>query len=604
MAPAEAAGDHEALDHLQDTIHPALDPVIEEHPAAEPRKVDTIVFGVTAAIAIAFVLWGFLSTSTLSSASTAGLGWVVHNMGWLFSLVASGFVLFVIWLAASKFGRIPLGRDDEGPEFKTVSWIAMMFSAGMGIGLMFYGVSEPLSHFVTPPPGTGTAGNPEAVQNAMATTLFHWTLHPWAIYAVVGLAVAYGVFRRGRSLLISSAFAPLLGEKRAGGPAGRVIDMLAIFATLFGSAASLGLGALQIGSGLQIVAGLGKTGNMVLVGIIAVLTACFILSAVSGVAKGIQWLSNINMVLALVLAVFVFVVGPTVFILNLVPTAVGSYFQDLAMMSARTDAAGGDAMQEWLSGWTIFYWAWWVSWTPFVGIFIARISRGRTIRQFVTGVLLVPSAVSLVWFAIFGGAGIDVQRGGTDLAGSASAEASLFGLLAEMPLATITSVVVMLLVAIFFVSGADAASIVMGTLSERGTLAPSRKTVIFWGAATGAVAAVMLLVGGEDALSGLQNITIVAALPFLLVMIGLAVALVKDLSSDPLIVRRAYAVAAVEQAVVAGVTEHGDDFTLTFEESAPGEGVGDLVPTAPAPAPEPDAEGAEPALERAGSATS
>ena len=554
---------------LEEPLHPALDLPLEEHPAEEPQHLDTIVFGVTAAIAVGFVLWGFLSTSTLSSASTAGLGWVVHNMGWLFSLVASGFVLFVIWLAAGKFGRIPSGRDDEQPEFRTVSWIAMMFSAGMGIGLMFYGVSEPLSHFVKPPPGTGAAGNPQALQNAMATTLFHWTLHPWAIYAVVGLAVSYGVYRKGRSLLISSAFAPLLGERRANGPAGRVIDILAIFATLFGSAASLGLGALQIGSGLEIVTGLGKAGNGVLVAIIVILTVCFILSAVSGVSKGIQYLSNINMVLAVVLAVFVFVVGPTVLILNLVPTAVGSYFDDLAMMSARTDAAGGDAMQKWLSGWTIFYWAWWVSWTPFVGMFIARISRGRTIRQFVTGVLLVPSVVSLVWFAIFGGAGIDMQRKGTDLAGQATAEGSLFAMLHHMPLSTITSVVVMLLVAIFFVSGADAASIVMGTLSERGTLAPSRKTVIFWGAATGAVAAVMLLVGGEDALSGLQNITIVAALPFLVVMVGLAIALVKDLSSDPLIVRREIAVAAMEQAVVTGVTEHGDDFALMVEE-APG----------------------------------
>ena len=195
-APAEAAGEHDALEHLPDNPHPPSTPSSSEHQANEPQKVDTIVFGVTAAIAVAFVLWGFLSTDTLSSASGAGLGWVVHNMGWLFSLVASGFVLFVIWLAASKYGRIPLGRDDEEPEFKTVSWIAMMFSAGMGIGLMFYGVSEPLSHFVKPPPGTGAAGNPEAVQNAMATTLFHWTLHPWAIYAVVGLAVAYGVFRK------------------------------------------------------------------------------------------------------------------------------------------------------------------------------------------------------------------------------------------------------------------------------------------------------------------------------------------------------------------------------------------------------------------------
>ncbi|PRY63708.1 choline/carnitine/betaine transport [Knoellia remsis] len=578
-APGEAAGEHDRLDGpLRGARpHPALDHHVEEHSANGPQKLDTVVFGVTAVIAIGFVLWGFLNTESLGTASANSLSWVVTNMGWLFALVASGFVVFVIWLAASKYGRIPLGRDDEEPEFRTVSWIAMMFSAGMGIGLMFYGVSEPLSHFVTPPPGTGAAGNPEAVQTAMATTLFHWTLHPWAIYAVVGLAVAYGVFRKGRSLLISSAFAPLLGEKRANGPAGKVIDILAIFATLFGSAASLGLGALQIGSGLEIVGGIGTVGNGVLVAIITILTVCFILSAVSGVAKGIQWLSNINMVLAVVLAFFVFVVGPTVFILDLVPTAIGSYFQDLAMMSARTDASGGDAMQEWLSGWTIFYWAWWVSWTPFVGMFIARISRGRTIRQFVTGVLFVPSVVSLVWFAIFGGAGIQQQRSGIDIAGEGSAEGSLFAMLGNLPLSTVTSIVVMLLVAIFFVSGADAASIVMGTLSERGTLVPSRPTVIFWGAATGAVAAVMLLVGGDDALTGLQNITIVAALPFLLVMIGLAIALVKDLSKDPLIVRRAYAVAAVEQAVVSGVTDHGDDFTLVYEEAKPGEGVGELV---------------------------
>ena len=285
-------------------------------------------------------------------------------MGWLFALVASGFVLFVIWLAAGKFGRIPLGRDDEEPEFKTVSWIAMMFSAGMGIGLMFYGVSEPLMHFVTPPPGTGAPGNPEAVQNAMATTLFHWTLHPWAIYAVVGLAIAYGVFRKGRSC--SSArrsrrcWARSAPTARPAGSSTSSRSSPPCSAPQPPSASE----RTEIGSGLEIVAGLGKAGNALLVAIIVVLTLCFILSAVSGVSKGIQWLSNTNMVLAVVLAVFVFVVGPTVFILNLVPTAVGSYFEDLAMMSARTDAAGGSAMQEWLSGWTIFYWAWWVSWTP------------------------------------------------------------------------------------------------------------------------------------------------------------------------------------------------------------------------------------------------
>jgi choline/carnitine/betaine transport len=548
-------------------VHPALETPLVVDENARGSKIDRVVFGVTAGIALAFVAWGFLDTETLGGASGSALEWTVHNMGWLFVVLASAFVVFVIWLAVGRFGTIPLGADDEEPEFRTVSWIAMMFSAGMGIGLMFYGVSEPLSHFVTPPPGTGPAGNPEAVQTAMATTLFHWSLHPWAIYAVVGIAIAYGVFRRGRSQLISSAFIPLIGEKRATGTAGRIIDMLAIFATLFGSAASLGLGALQIGSGVQIVSGIGEVGNGVLVGVIALLTIAFIVSAVSGVAKGIQWLSNINMVLAIGLALFVFVVGPTVFMLDLIPTAVGSYFQDLAMMSARTDAAGGEGMATWLSGWTVFYWAWWLSWTPFVGMFIARISRGRTIRQFVTGVLLVPSLVSLVWFAIFGGAAIKAQQNGVDLGGAATPEGQLFGLLDTMPLAGVTTVLVMVLVAIFFVSGADAASIVMGTLSQRGTLEPGRANVIFWGVVTGAVAAVMLIVGGDSALTGLQNITIVAALPFAILMVGLAAALVKDLRNDPLMVRRRYALAAMEKAVVTGATRHGDDFALTVEQA-------------------------------------
>ena len=548
-----------------DSPHPALEAPVQESSGREGVTLDKVVFGVTAAIALGFVVWGFVDTGSLGAASDGALGWTVTNLGWLFVVLASAFVVFVIWLAAGRFGSIPLGSDDEEPEFKTVSWVAMMFSAGMGIGLMFYGVSEPLSHFVTPPPGTGAAGNPQAVQTAMATTLFHWTLHPWAIYAVVGIAVAYGVFRKGRSQLISSAFAPLIGERRAAGGAGRVIDILAIFATLFGSAASLGLGALQIGSGLEIVTGIGKVGNGVLVAVIAVLTICFIASAVSGVAKGIQWLSNINMVLAIALAGFVFVIGPTVFILDLLPTAVGSYFKDLATMSARTDAAGGDGMAEWLSGWTVFYWAWWMSWTPFVGMFIARISRGRTIRQFVTGVLLVPSLVSLVWFAVFGGAAIRMQQNGIDLGGASTPEGQLFGMLDHMPWATVTSVLVMVLVGIFFVSGADAASIVMGTLSEKGTLEPSKAIVIFWGVATGAVAAVMLLVGGDSALTGLQNVTIVAAVPFALVMVGIAWALVKDLRRDPMMVRKRYADQVVDNAVVAGVTQHGDDFALTVE---------------------------------------
>ena len=516
--------------------------------AERPGRTDKVVFGVAAVVTLGFLAWGVLGTDSLASASKTSLGWIIGNLGWAFVLSASGFVVFALWLAFSRYGRIPLGKDDEKPEFKTVSWVAMMFSAGMGIGLMFYGVNEPLTHFVKPPPGTVEGGSEQAVQTAMATTMFHWTLHPWAIYAVVGLAIAYGSFRRGRSQLISAAFAPLLGEKRTNGPAGKAIDVLAIFATLFGSAASLGLGALQIGSGLEVAGWAGDIGNGVLVGIIAVLTAAFVASAVSGVAKGIQWLSNINMVLAVVLAAFLFVVGPTVFILNLVPTALGDYVRELADMAGRTAASGGDATETWLSGWTIFYWAWWISWTPFVGMFIARISRGRTIRQFVAGVILVPSGVSLVWFAILGGTAIFTQRSGVDIAGQSTPEGQLFTLLDGFPLAAVAGVVVMLLVAIFFVSGADAASIVMGTLSQRGSIAPSKRVVVFWGVLTGAVAAVMLLVGGSNALTGLQNLTIIAALPFLVIMIGLCASLAKDLRGDPLIKREERVAEAMEKA--------------------------------------------------------
>ena len=258
-------------------------------------------------------------------------------------------------------------------------------------------------------------------------------------------------------------------------------------------------------------------------------------------------------------------VGPTVFILNVLPTSLGSYVQDLAMMSARTGAEGGD-VDTWLQSWTVFYWAWWLSWTPFVGMFIARISRGRTIRQFVTGVLLVPSLVSLVWFAILGGAAVHAQQNGVDIYGDGNSQSQLFTLLDQFPLATVASILVMVLVAIFFVSGADAASIVMGSLSERGTIEPSRRTVVFWGAATGAVAAVMLLVGGSDALNGLQSLTIIAALPFVLVMVGLSVALVKDLRQDPMMIRKRYAAEAVDDAVIAGVVEHGDDFVIAVEK--------------------------------------
>ena len=547
---------------------------------------DFWVFGIAACVALGFIIWGIATPSGLGSAASAALDWVITDAGWLFVIAAATFATFVLIVAAKSFGRIPLGRDGEKPQFSTVSWISMMFAAGMGIGLVFYGVGEPLFFYMSPPPGTVDGETTAAVSTAMGTTLFHWTLFPWAMYAIVGLGMAYGSYRLGRPQLFSSMFCSIFGERATNGWGGRVINILAILATLFGSACSLGLGALQIGGGIQSTGVLGTVGTGVLVVIIAILTTLFVASAISGIERGIQWLSNINMVLAVIIALIVFIGGPTLFILNLIPNAIGSFLGDLPQMASRT-AAGDDTMASWLSSWTVFYWAWWISWSPFVGMFMARISRGRTIRQFVTGVLLVPSSVTLLWFSIFGGGAIGIQERATQ-AGDVGAklvtmvdgvpdmdfDGVLFDLLGSLPLpgwiAVVLSVVMVLLIAIFFVTGADSASIVMGALSERGAEEPSKKSVIFWGVATGVVAAVMLLAGGSDpsaALNGLKNITIVSALPFVLVMLLLCVAIWKDLSRDPLILQDRVAREVLEQSIVQGLERHdGSEFSLMTRE--------------------------------------
>ena len=311
------------------------------------------MFYVAAAISIAFVLWGVLGTESLATVADDVLTWVIATFGWVFVLATAAFVVFAVVLAVSRFGRVRLGADEDRPEFRTSSWVAMMFSAGMGIGLMFFAVAEPLAHLGAPPAGTVRANTEAAAQQSMAITYFHWALHPWAIYAIVGLALAYFTFRKGMPNLISTAFYPLIGD-RVHGPIGKSIDVLAIFATLFGSATSLGLGALQINGGMDFLWSTG-TSNGIAVAIIAVLTLCFVLSAVSGVAKGIQWLSNANMVLAILLLVFLLVVGPTIFQLETLVSSIGGYLTTIVPASFRTGAFG-DA--EWLGSWTIFYWAW------------------------------------------------------------------------------------------------------------------------------------------------------------------------------------------------------------------------------------------------------
>lgn len=482
------------------------------------------------AAVLAVVVWGLAASESFSNFASTALSFVVNNFGWAFVLFGTVFVFFIIAIAVSKFGLIRLGRQDEAPEFSTVSWIAMMFAAGMGIGLMFYGTTEPLTFY-----RNGVPGHTEhEVGTAFATTLFHWTLHPWSIYGIVGLAIAYSTFRMGRKQLLSSAFVSLIGEKRADGFLGGLIDALAIVATVFGTAASLGIGALQIGAGLEAAGIVEEARNNTVLTIVLILTLAFLVSAMSGVGKGIQYVSNANMVLASLLAIFVFVLGPTVAVLNMVPTAIGNYLQSFFEMAARTaDSADGTA-GEWLSGWTIFYWAWWISWSPFVGMFLARISRGRTVREFIVGVTLIPAAVTVVWFAIFGGTAIHFEQADESIWGDGDAKTQLFSLLHSLPGGTIAGFFAMILLATFFITSADSASTVMGSMSMHGRLEANRWVTAAWGALTAAIGLTLLISGGNDALSNLQSVTIIAASPFLLVIIGLMFALVRGMSNDQL----------------------------------------------------------------------
>ncbi|MGW0899463.1 BCCT family transporter [Streptomyces goshikiensis] len=487
-----------------------------------------VAIGVIAVLAV--VAWAALGKASFDTASAAALAWVLANFAWLFVIAADVFLVMCVVLAISRFGRIRLGADDSEPEFTNLAWIAMMFSAGMGIGLMFYGVGEPLTHYLNPPPASGAApGTGAAAQAALDYSFFHWTLTPWAIYGIAGLALAYATFRKGRGNRLSSAFVPLIGQERADGWPGRAVDLLAVFATVFGTATSLGLGALQVAVGLSITVGTEDSTAVQLV-IIASLSAAFVVSAFSGLHKGVKWLSTVNLVLAAALMLFVFVLGPTVYVLDVIPASVGSYLHELLPMATRTGAFTDSA---WLGAWTIFYWAWWLSWAPFVGTFIARISRGRTIREFLIGVLLVPSGATAVWFCVMGGTAIRLDStGAADLAVTVKdgAEASLFAMLDALPLGTLTSYVAMVLVMTYFVTSADSASLVMGSLTSRGSLNPPTWLVVTWGILMAAVAAVLLVAGG---LKSLQTATILVALPFVIVMLLLCWALVTELRQDP-----------------------------------------------------------------------
>jgi len=469
----------------------------------------------------------------ISKANTA----VVTDLGWWYVLIVAGFVGFAIWVALSPMGSIRLGRDREEPEFGLKSWFAMLFAAGMGIGLVFWGVAEPLNHYAAPPPGT-EGDKATIARNAMDVTFLHWGLHAWAIYVVVGLAVAYAVHRKGRPVSIRWALEPLLG-KRVTGFWGDLIDVIAIVGTLFGVATSLGFGVPQVGAGLAYLGVVDEATNTLLVGLALGITVIALLSVVTGIDRGIKWLSNINMTLAGVLLLAVLFLGPTVFLLSDFVQQVGSYLQNFLRLSFNTLSFRGEAGQSWLSGWTTYYWGWWMSWAPFVGVFIARISRGRTVREFVAGVLLVPTLVTFLWFAVMGGSGLYRELFGNggliDGEGAVSTDTALFQLLDGLPSSGLLSVLAIVLIVIFFVTSSDSGSFVVDMIATGGELNPPVWSRAFWAGLEGVVAAVLLVAGG---LAALQTMAILVALPFSIVMVLMVFATAKALMAEHRVISR------------------------------------------------------------------
>lgn len=491
------------------------------------KQKNNTVFYVSLAISLAIVIWGIVAQKNFAEFANKLLEFLANNFGWAYLVSMFVFVLFSLVLAFSKYGNIKLGPDDSEPEYSTTSWFAMLFGAGMGIGLVFWGVAEPISHFVSPAPGIEPGTN-HAINFAMKASFMHWGFHPWANYAIIGLALAYFQFRKNKPGLISSIFIPLFGEKRVSGPIGKTIDILAVFATIAGVATSLGLGTLQINSGLNYLFNLPET-TQVQLGIIAVITILYIWTAVSGIDKGIKLLGDINLYLAFGILILSFVFGPTLKIVNVFTNGLGQYINSFIADSLHVEAFGDNS---WTNGWTIFYWAWWIAWAPFVGTFIARISKGRTIKEFIGGVIFAPAIVSIVWFSVFGAMGLNLSEtiGVEGLAAAAkNPSTALFFVFSNYSLGKVLSFIAVLLLCTFFITSANSATFVLGMLSSGGDLNPSAKKQFLWGIIQALFAAALLISGG---LNALQTASVAAAFPFIVVMLLAIVSLMKALKEE------------------------------------------------------------------------
>lgn len=492
------------------------------------KTVEPVVFWASAVLIVVFVLLSFVYTSEMGSTFKSIQTLFSTYAGWIYILGVNFFLLFAIWLMLGRYGDIRIGGVDARPEFTTKGWFAMLFSAGMGIGLVFWSVAEPMYHFSSPPLGV-ESGSAEAARLAISITMFHWGFHAWGIYAVIALAMAFFAYNRGLPLTVRSVFYPLLGE-RIYGPIGHAIDVLAVLATMFGLATSLGLGVQQVNAGLDVLFGIGISTTVQVV-LIVLITMVAIGSVVSGLDKGVRVLSEINMGAAGLLMIFVLLAGPTLFIFDSLIQNIGAYVQHIMQLSTWTESY---SQTDWQHSWTIFYWAWWIAWSPFVGMFIARVSKGRTVREFLMGVLLVPALLTAIWLTVFGGTALFAELyGGGGIVAAVTQEngvaTALYELLGRFPLSSITSLLAVFVVITFFVTSSDSGSLVIDTITSGGHPHPPVRQKIFWASAEGVVAAALLIAGG---LKSLQAGSILTGLPFTFVLFFMCLSLSKGLHEE------------------------------------------------------------------------
>lgn len=492
-------------------------------------KQDHSVFLISLIVVACLIAWGIMGAGSFKAAGDLAFHYLTTAWGWFYILCMLSFVIFSIWICCSKYGTIVLGKDDEKPTYSTLAWFAMLFSAGKGIGLMFYSVAEPLSHYVAPL--GAEPGSAEAMSFAMRKSFLHWGVQPWSAYCVMALGLAYIQFRKDKPGLISSVLIPLIGEERVKGPIGKFVDILAIFATVAGVATSFGLGTYQINSGLNTVFGVPEN-NWSQFFIIFGITCILLLSISAGLNKGMKRISTFNLTLSVLIMLFMFLVGPKVAIMNGFVEGMGNYFANFV-----TDSMGmgafSDSDASWYGTWTVFYWAWWIAWAPFVGTFIARISRGRTIRQFVIGVLMAPTLAGISWFSIFG---ISAMSLGYDTAttaiGGGDVSQAIFIVLQHFPFTTLMSILVVILLITFFLSSADSATFVLGMFSSNGDLNPQTSRKIIWALIQAGLALALMVAGGQDGLNMLKTASICVAFPFAFILILSMVSLVKGLHSE------------------------------------------------------------------------